>query len=100
MSQEFFNHYEVNSTANEVQKYHLLWKSVISQAMIDAISNGKKTESLVEKRKAISWLSGLTQDFMDTCELAGYDPIYVQNKIHPILSNIKISKLEKKQKVL
>jgi hypothetical protein len=45
---EFFNHYETNSTSDDIQRYYLLWKSVIAQAMIDAASHCKKTESLVE----------------------------------------------------
>ena len=87
MSQEFFHHYEVNGTSDEIQKYHLLWKSVISQAFIDAVSNCKKTENLVAKSKAISWLSKKNQDFRDTCILANYDPMYVYNKIKPTLLN-------------
>ncbi|WP_010402288.1 MULTISPECIES: hypothetical protein [unclassified Wolbachia] len=51
---EFFHHHEANSTLDDIQRYCILWQSVISQAMIDAASNCKKTESLVEKRKAIS----------------------------------------------
>ncbi|WP_341811307.1 hypothetical protein [Wolbachia endosymbiont (group A) of Oxytorus armatus] len=35
---EFFNHYETNSTSDDIQRYYLLWKSVIAQAMIDAAS--------------------------------------------------------------
>ncbi len=35
---EFFNHYETNSTSDDIQRYYLLWKSVIAQAMTDAAS--------------------------------------------------------------
>lgn len=80
---EFFHHHEANSTLDDIQRYCILWQSVISQAMIDAASNCKKTESLVEKRKAISWLSDFSQDFADC------DPLYVKNKIQPILKKIK-----------
>jgi hypothetical protein len=58
---------------------------VIAQATIDATNNCKKTASLVEKRKAISWLSDFSQNFVHTCILANYDPVYVKNKIKPIL---------------
>ncbi|MDN5248292.1 MAG: hypothetical protein QWI36_04115 [Wolbachia endosymbiont of Tyrophagus putrescentiae] len=84
-NQEFFNHYELNSVSDEIQKYHLLWKSVISQAIADATSNGKKTESIVAKRKAISWLSDHNQDFVYVCILANYDSVYAHNKILPAL---------------
>ncbi|WP_250296325.1 hypothetical protein [Wolbachia endosymbiont of Oedothorax gibbosus] len=85
---EFFHHYEANSTSDDIQRYCILWKSVIVQATIDATSNCKKTESLVEKRKAISWLSDLSQDFVHTCILADCDPVYVKNKIQPILKSL------------
>lgn len=85
---EFFNHYETNSTSDDIQRYYLLWKSVIAQAMIDAASHCKKTESLVEKCKAISWLSDFSQDFVHTCILADCDPVYVKNKIQPILKSL------------
>jgi hypothetical protein len=85
---EFFNHYETNSTSDDIQRYYLLWKSVIAQAMTDAASHCKKTESLVEKRKAISWLSDFSQDFVHACILADCDPVYVKNKIQPILKSL------------
>lgn len=84
-TQDFFSHYEVNSTLDKIQKYDFLWKSVLSQAVIDAVSNCKKTESIVEKHRAIAWLSDLNQDFIDVCRLANYDPKYVQRKVQPTL---------------
>ncbi|MDG7053636.1 MAG: hypothetical protein LKM45_07295 [Wolbachia endosymbiont of Alcedoecus sp.] len=84
---EFFHHYEADSMPDDIQRYHILWKSVIGQAVIDATSNCKKTQSLVEKQKAISWLSDFSQDFVHTCILADYDPVYVKNKIQPILKS-------------
>ncbi|MGL9688632.1 MAG: hypothetical protein ACR5K6_02585 [Wolbachia sp.] len=39
---------------DDIQRYHILWKSVIGQAVIDATSICKRTQSLVEKQKAIS----------------------------------------------
>lgn len=72
---EFFNHYETNSTSDDIEMYYLLRKSVITQAMTDAASNCKKTESLVEKRKAISWLSDFRQDVVHTSILADCDPV-------------------------
>ncbi|NSM56242.1 hypothetical protein HET73_01010 [Wolbachia endosymbiont of Atemnus politus] len=85
---EFFHCYEKNSTSDDIQRYCILWKSVIAQAVIDVTSNCKKTESLVEKRKAISWLSDFSRDFVYTCILADCDPAYVKNKIQPILENL------------
>ncbi|WP_341812743.1 hypothetical protein [Wolbachia endosymbiont (group A) of Eristalinus aeneus] len=85
---EFTSFRTTSSTSDDIQRYYLLWKSVIAQAMIDAASNCKKTESLVEKRKAISWLSDFSQDFVHTCILADCDPIYVKNKIQPTLKSL------------
>ncbi|APR98775.1 hypothetical protein [Wolbachia endosymbiont of Folsomia candida] len=93
-TKEFFNHYDANSTLDDIQRYYILWKSVIAQAMIDSASNCKKTGSVVEKRKAISWLSDFSQDFVHTCILANYDPVYVKNKIQPILKR-KTEKLDR-----
>lgn len=84
-TKEFFNHYEANSTLEDIERYCLLWKSVIAQAMTDSASNCKKTESVVAKRRAISWLSDFSQDFVYTCILANYDPVYIKNKVEPIL---------------
>ncbi|MDM8335092.1 hypothetical protein [Wolbachia pipientis] len=84
---EFFNHYETNSMSDDIQRYYMLWKSVIAQAMIDTASNCKKTESLVEKCKAISWLLEFSRDFAYTCILADCGPVYVKNKIQPILKS-------------
>ncbi|WP_246210260.1 hypothetical protein [Wolbachia endosymbiont of Atemnus politus] len=57
------------------------------KAVIDVTSSCKKTESLVEKCKAISCLSDFIRDFVYTCILADCDPTYV-NKIRPILENL------------
>ncbi len=46
---EFFNHYEINSTSDDIQRYYLLWKSVIAQAMTDAASHCKKNRKLSRK---------------------------------------------------
>ncbi|MFL3876950.1 hypothetical protein [Wolbachia endosymbiont of Trichogramma kaykai] len=43
---EFFHHHEANSTLDDIQRYCILWQSVISQAMIDAASNCKKNRKL------------------------------------------------------
>lgn len=85
---EFFNHYEVNSTSNDVRRYCLLWKSVIAQAIADAVNTGQKTENFVTKHKALSWLSGDSRDFVYTCILANCDPQTVKNKIRPILEHL------------
>ncbi|OCA06883.1 hypothetical protein [Wolbachia endosymbiont of Trichogramma pretiosum] len=87
---EFFHHHEANSTLDDIKRYCILWQSVISQAMLDEASNCKKTESLVEKRKAISWPSDSSQDFVETCILADCNTLYVKNKIQPILKKIKL----------
>jgi hypothetical protein len=59
-------------------------KEVTAQAVIDAASNCKTTESLVEKHKVISWVSDFSQDFVYTCTLADCDPVNVKIKIEPI----------------
>lgn len=85
-TQEFFSNSATNSILDGIQKHPLLWKAVISQAITDAVSNCKKTESIVEKHRAIFWLSNFSQDFMCTCIFADYDPVYIQNKVQLILA--------------
>ncbi len=58
-----------------------LWKAVITQALMDAGSNSTKREARVDRARAISWLSGRSQDFLTVCSLAGLEPYYVIERV-------------------
>lgn len=64
-----------------------LWIAVITQAMMDALSRCKKSESLYHKHEATYWLTGNSKDFIDVCSAAGMDPDYVRLKAKRTLAS-------------
>ncbi len=64
-----------------------LWRAVIAQAFIDALSNSNKALLKREKARAIKWLLGKSEDFYTTCSLADMDADYVQHKAEILFSN-------------
>ena len=67
--------------------YRAMWRGVITQALMDAGSNSAKIEMKKEKARAISWLSGLSDDFEEVCDLAGLSPDYVKKKAKEAIAN-------------
>ena len=57
-----------------------LWVAVITQAMMDALSNSRNPETIACKQAAIAWLTGNSKDFCTVCHFAGMDPDYVRKK--------------------
>jgi hypothetical protein len=57
-----------------------LWRAVITQALMDAGSNSTKREMRLIQAQAISWLSGMSPDFKEVCDLADYSPEHVRKK--------------------
>jgi hypothetical protein len=64
-----------------------LWVAVITQAMMDATSRCKKSESRYNKHEATCWLTGNSKDFIDVCLCAGMNPDYVRRKAKNVLSS-------------
>ncbi|MGN7661528.1 MAG: hypothetical protein ACTJLK_02780 [Anaplasma sp.] len=60
--------------------------------MIDVTSNYKRTENVLEKMKAFNWINDSHSDFIAVCHLAGYDPIYVRNKMKEVISKKSASR--------
>ena len=54
-----------------------LWVSVLTKAADGAIY----TTDWLEARKAIAWFKSKNKDFKEVCELAGYNPDYVADKM-------------------
>ena len=60
-----------------------LWQSVIMQAVIDIMSNSKRTSEKVAKNKAESWFNMNDRNFLMVCQMAELDPIF-------LIRNVKI----------
>jgi hypothetical protein len=69
----------------EAQKMQALWRSVITQALIDAASNSKKKIDKLNRVRAIQWLKGDSEDFFEVCILSDMDPSYVKHKAQQAL---------------
>lgn len=63
-----------------------LWVAVITQAMMDALSRCKKSESIYQRHEAINWLTGNSKDFNDVCLCAGLNPDYVRRKAKKVIA--------------
>jgi len=59
---------------NPTRGESVLWKAVILQAMMDALSQSRNTEQQYHKQAAIQWLTGGSKDFYLVCSLADRDP--------------------------
>lgn len=64
-----------------------LWVAVITQAMMDALSKCKKSESQYSKLEATRWLTDNGKDFIDVCLAAGMNPDYVRRKAKQVLAS-------------
>ncbi len=71
---------EVDKEKIEERAYISLWRSVITQALMDAGSESKKSENKRAKHEAISWLLGGGEEFLTVCEMAEMCPDYVMRK--------------------
>ncbi len=63
-----------------------LWRSVITQALMDASSNSKKKSDKMCKIQAIQWLLDDSSDFAAVCGLADMDSHYVRDQARAALS--------------
>lgn len=57
-----------------------LWTAVITQALMDGMSQSKNPEQRYHKQAAIQWLTSGSKDFHMVCMLAGLDSDYVRRK--------------------
>lgn len=64
-----------------------LWVAVITQAMMDALSKCKKSDSQFQKSEAKHWLTSSSKDFIDVCIAAGLNPDYVRRKAKKALTS-------------
>ncbi|KIE05005.1 hypothetical protein NF27_EY01010 [Candidatus Jidaibacter acanthamoeba] len=84
---DIFNDQPISETNPEIKKYIRVWRSVIFQAIVDATNCSKKKKNKILKIKALQWLNGNSQDFIEICSYAELDPDYVRNKVMPWIRN-------------
>lgn len=81
------NSFLINQEEDEPCGYRALWRAVITQALMDAGSNSNKMEMKKEKARAISWLNGDSEDFLEVCAMASLDAGYVKKKAAEAIKN-------------
>lgn len=69
-----------SETFDPVRAETALWRAVITQALMDAGSESRKPEAAQEKRQAIRWLLGNSEDFITVCLNADLDPSHIRSK--------------------
>ena len=75
------------SHSEEYYRYRAMWRAVILQAFIDITNNYTRTEDKIAKYNAKSWLLKMSNDFIDVCVLADYDPYFVMQKAKEVIDN-------------
>lgn len=79
--------YENESSNNEEElAMRALWRSVLTQALMDAANKSKKKTEKISKMKAIQWLLEDNHDFTEVCRLADMEPDYVRAQAKAALS--------------
>jgi hypothetical protein len=81
------NSWPFDSCTNPVRGESAMWAAVITQALMDALSKARTTDSSYHKQEAIHWLTGNSNDFTTVCLLAGFDPDYVRKKAKRAIAN-------------
>ena len=72
---------------DEVVKCRKLWRAVIDLMVEDVLNEPRNKDEVEWKRHAEFWLSGgvmydaKTEGFADVCDLAGFAPDWVQDRI-------------------
>lgn len=62
-----------------------LWRAVITQALMDAASQSRKTEAQRSRHDALNWLLSEGTDFEVVCDNAGLCPDYVRTRARQAL---------------
>ncbi len=65
---------------NATQGEASLWIAVITQAMMDALSQSRSAEADYHKTQAIRWLTEHNKDFIEVCLLANLCPDHIRRK--------------------
>lgn len=63
-----------------------IWRAVITQALMDAASQSRKTEAKRSRNDALNWLLSDSRDFEAVCDNAGFDPGYIRRRAKEALA--------------
>lgn len=63
-----------------------IWRAVITQALMDAASQSRKSEARRSRNDALNWLLSDTRDFEAVCDNAGFDPSYIRRRAKEALA--------------
>lgn len=63
-----------------------IWRAVITQALMDAASQSRKTEAKRSRNDALNWLLSNSNDFEAVCDNAGFDPGYIRRRAKEALA--------------
>lgn len=63
-----------------------LWRAVITQALMDAATQSRKSQAKRARSDALHWLLSDDSDFETVCDNAGLDPGYVRNRARQALA--------------
>lgn len=63
-----------------------IWRAVITQALMDAASQSRKSEAKRSRSDALHWLLSDSRDFEAVCDNAGFDPGYIRRRAKEALS--------------
>ena len=63
-----------------------LWRAVITQALMDAASQSRKSDAIRSRHDALHWLLDEGTDFVVVCDNAGLDPDYVRGRARQALA--------------
>lgn len=66
-----------NNHSQHGQAEVALFRAIILQAIIDRVSNSKRTEDKVAKADALNWFNIKDNDFQLVCHLAGWNPQWI-----------------------
>jgi hypothetical protein len=63
-----------------------LWRAVITQALVDAASQSRKSDARRTRDDALRWLLSDSRDFEAVCDNAGFDPGYIRRRAKEALA--------------
>ena len=71
-----------------------LWRAVLCQALYDALSDFRNQLLIDDDRQdAEYWFKDKPRSFYEVCRNAGFDPMYVHEKVKSLLNLKKLDKL-------
>lgn len=89
-------HFETSQSSSPKSNEKTLWRSVVTQAIVDATTIPRNTKMRIEKDQAINWLLSDKKDFCLVCEMADLNPQLVMHFAKEIIDKSELSLRRKK----